>query len=192
MTDAAHAVQARALVAAMAMGDRMALSRLITLYGRGVQIYCHRALHQPQDAEDATQETFLRAWAAAARYDPAKAAVTTWLYRIAVNLCIDRNRRHALRRWIGLDRPDDLPEPPSDDIPAEQSLAARQMLAQVRQHITTLPDRQRQALLLRAVAGMDTAQIAAVMGSGTGAVEQLLVRARASLRSRMGPDFDLD
>lgn len=192
MPEPAHATEARHLVAAMATGDRTALSRLITLYGRGVQIYCARALRRAHEAEDITQETFLRAWGHAARYDPAKAAVSTWLYRIAVNLCIDRNRRHALRRFIGLDLGDDTPDALAEEVPADRGLAARQTLAQVRQHIAALPDRQRQALLLRVVAGMDTAEIAAVLGSGSGAVEQLLVRARVSLRARMGPDFALD
>jgi RNA polymerase sigma-70 factor (ECF subfamily) len=179
---------ARDLIRAMAAGDRGALARLIDLYGRGLTLYCARALHLSGDAEDAVQEVFLRAWGAAARYDPTKGAVSTWLYRIAVNHCIDRNRRHGFRRFIGL-AGEDAPEIEDDAPDASRSLAARQNLGLLRRHIAALPDRQRQALLLRVLAEMDTASIAATLGTGTGAVEQLLVRARNTLRDRMGADF---
>jgi RNA polymerase sigma-70 factor, ECF subfamily len=185
-----HTMQARDLVAAMAKGDRQALAGLIALYGRGLTLYCARALHLPHDAEDCAQEVFLRAWAAAHRFDPAHAAVSTWLYRIAVNRCIDRNRRSAFRRFLGLE--EEAAEITDARPDVTRSLGAQQQLGQVRRHIAALPDRQRQALLLRVIAEMDTATIAATLGTGVGAVEQLLVRARSTLCARMGDDFMLD
>jgi RNA polymerase sigma-70 factor, ECF subfamily len=189
MPETASATEAGSLLARMAQGDRQALARLIDLYGRGLKIYCARALRQPQDAEDAAQEVFLKAWTHAARYDPSRAAVSTWLYRIAVNHCADRNRRFAFRRFLGLDSAPDLPAETPD---TDRALSAKQSLARVRSAIAALPDRQRQALLLRVVAELDTAAIAAALGTGTGSVEQLLVRARASLRRSSGADFTLD
>jgi RNA polymerase sigma-70 factor (ECF subfamily) len=79
-----------------------------------------------------------------------------------------------------------MPEVEDPNPDALRVLSARQDLAKVRRVVADLPDRQRQALLLQVVAGMETAEIAGVMGSGSGAVEQLLARARASLRARAG------
>ena len=189
MLESASAAEAKTLLARMAQGDRLALARLIDLYGRGLKIYCSRALHQPNDAEDAAQEVFLKSWTAAARYDPTRAAVSTWLYRIAVNHCTDRNRRFGFRRFLGLESaPDLMDQTPGTD----RSVAAKQSLAAVRAAITALPDRQRQALLLKVVAEMATAAIAETLGTTSGSVEQLLVRARASLRHSTGTDFTLD
>lgn len=178
-----------ALMAAMAGGDKRALSGLIALYGRGLTLYCARALHRAQDAEDAVQEVFLKAWASATRYDPAKGAVSTWLYQIALRQCIDRNRRGRVRQFFGLDT---APEPADEAPDALRDLAGRQDAARVRAAIAALPDRQRQALLLKVVADMGNPEIAATMDCGLGAVEQLLVRARATLRARTDLDLSLE
>lgn len=180
----AHAAEAEALMARMAAGERQALAGLIGLYGRGVRSYCARALHQTGEAEDAAQEVFLKLWSLAPRYDPARASVATWTYRIALSQCQDRNRRARVRQFFGLGSADEETEDDSPD--ALRHLAARQDLALVRAAVRALPERQRQALLLRVLAEMETAAIAEVMGTGTGAVEQLLVRARATLRARTG------
>jgi RNA polymerase sigma-70 factor (ECF subfamily) len=173
----------RLLMAALARGDRAAMAGLIQRHGPGLRRFLAGMLTTPHEAEDLAQETFLRVWAAAARYDPGLAAPSTWIYRIALRLAIDRNRRTGFRRFLGLEA---APEPQDDSPGAEATLAARQALAQARAGLATLPDRQRRALLLRSVAGMTTAEIAATLGISPGAVEQLLVRARAGLRSLMG------
>lgn len=183
----AHAVEAEALMARMASGDRQALAGLIALYGRGIRSYCARALHHGAEAEDAAQEVFLKLWSFAQHFDPAKASVATWAYRIALRHCIDRNRRARLRQFFGLGGP--VAEPADEAPDALRQIAARQDLAGVRRAVQALPERQRQALLLRVVAEMDTTAIAEVMGTGTGAIEQLLVRARTALRARTGLDL---
>ncbi|WP_428926250.1 RNA polymerase sigma factor [Marinibacterium sp. SX1] len=171
--------EAKGLMAALVNGDRRALAALIAVYGPGIRRYAAQALTVGADAEDVAQEVFLRAWRKAASYDPDKGAVSTWLYRIAVNLCIDRNRRGGFRRLVGLDS---LPEPEDDAPGPEADMAARQRLARTRAAIAALPDRQRRAILLRASAELSTAEIAATLGTSEGAVEQLLVRARNTLR----------
>lgn len=182
-----HAAEALLLMARLAAGDRQALAGLIGLYGRGVRSYCARALDVGADAEDAAQEVFLRVWANAARYDPAKASVATWTYGIALRHCIDRNRRVRVRRFFGM--PVEVAEVGDSAPGAERVMSGRQDMAQVRAAVLALPDRQRQALLLKVVAEMETAAIAEAMGTGVGAVEQLLVRARATLRTRTGLDL---
>ena len=179
------------LVVAMAQGGRGALSRLIDLYGRGLTSYCARALDNAADAEDAVQEVFLKAWSAAARYDPARAQVNTWLYHIALRHCIDMNRRGRLRRLLGLG--DDPAADLADEAPdALRAVGGREELEKVRGAIAALPDRQRQALLLKIVAELDNSAIADTMQCGVGAVEQLLVRARAHLRSTVALELSFD
>lgn len=183
MSDLSPADQAQTLVAAMAAGDRAALAGLIRLYGRGIESFAARTLGNVTDAEDIAQEVFLRAWRQAHRYDPTKAAVSTWLYRIAVNLCIDQRRRRGLRQFLGLDTPE-LGDGPIDPAPgAEQTTDARQRLARLAPALARLPERQRMALLLKAVAGLDTAGVAQALSTSPGAIEQLLVRARSGLRA---------
>ncbi|APZ54441.1 RNA polymerase sigma factor [Salipiger abyssi] len=180
-----RAEDARAAMAAMAQGDRQALGRLVALYGPGLTRYAAQMLDAPSEAEDVVQEVFLKAWRNAGRYDPAKAAVSTWLYRIAVNHCIDRSRRTRFRRFIGLEATDEM----SDDGPGAAAIhESRDRLAHTRAAIAELPDRQRRAILLRAAGDMSTAEIAATMGVSPGAVEQLLVRARNTLRRQLDPD----
>lgn len=172
-------------MAALAAGDRQALARLIQRFGPGLRRFLAGLLARPDEAEDLAQETFLRVWRAADRYDSLRAAPATWIYRIALRLAIDRNRRTGFRRFLGLEA---APEPEDERPDAHDHLAGRQALALARQGLATLPDRQRRALLLRAVAGMTTAEIAATLEISPGAVEQLLVRARAGLRAHVGED----
>jgi RNA polymerase sigma-70 factor (ECF subfamily) len=171
------------MMAALAAGDRQAMVPLIRRFGPGLRRFLAGILTAPHEAEDLAQDTFLRVWAAAGRYDPALAAPATWIYRIALRLAIDRNRRQGFRRFLGLDS---APEPEDEAAGAEAHLAGRQRLALARQGLAALPDRQRRALLLRAVAGMTNAEIAATLDISEGAVEQLLVRARAGLRAATG------
>jgi RNA polymerase sigma-70 factor (ECF subfamily) len=173
----------RQQMAALARGDRQAMARLIQRHGPGLRRFLSGVLTEPHEIEDVAQDTFLRVWRAAARYDPDRASPATWIYRIGLRLAIDRNRRRGFRRFLGLEA---IPEPEDDAPGVETALAGRQTLALARSALATLPDRQRKALLLRAVAGMTNGDIAAVLGVSPGAVEQLLVRARAGLRATMG------
>ncbi|TDX25562.1 RNA polymerase sigma factor [Rhodovulum visakhapatnamense] len=172
--------EAEALMAALARGERGALARLVTLFGPGLRRYAAQALTVGSEAEDVTQEVFLRAWHRAGLYDPGRGSVAAWLYRIALRICIDRNRRGRFRRFVGIDA---VAEPEDEAPGAEATVAARQRLARVRAAIRALPARQRQAILLRAAGELGTAEIARTLGISAGAAEQLLVRARAALRA---------
>ncbi|MFM7333951.1 MAG: sigma-70 family RNA polymerase sigma factor [Tabrizicola sp.] len=170
----------RQTMAALAAGDRQAMAVLIRRHGPGIRRFLAGVLTRPDEAEDLAQETFLRVWSAATRYDPTLASPSTWVYRIALRLAIDRNRRTGFRRFLGLEA---TPEPVDDQPGADRDLAARQALARTQRALARLPDRQRRALLLRAAAGLSNAEIAATLGISSGAVEQLLVRARSALRA---------
>jgi RNA polymerase sigma-70 factor (ECF subfamily) len=165
------------------MGDQAALARIIDRHGRGLRLFAARLLGSASDAEDIVQDVFVAAWKHAARFDPDKGRATTWLYRIAANRCIDARRRRSFRVFIGLEAVEDgvAGEEPA----ADMRVGARQELAIVRRGLLGLPERQRMALLLRAVADLDVPEIAAVMGTSIGSAEQLLVRGRRALRDHM-------
>lgn len=165
---------------AIAAGDRRALGQLIALLGRDLTVLATRYLGSESDADEVVQDVFVKAWRLAGRYDPDKARVSTWLYRITVNLCIDRQRKRGFLRFLGLDGPAaDVPDPQPT---ALDHIEGAQKLSEIRAAIDTLPDRQRMALLLNVVSELDNSDIAEAMGISTGAVEQLLVRARRKLR----------
>jgi RNA polymerase sigma-70 factor, ECF subfamily len=180
--------EAVALMRQIAAGGDAALARLIVLHGPGITRFATRFLGNASDGDEVAQDTFVRVWREAARYDPSRAAVSTWLYRIATNLCIDRQRRGRFWRMVGRGAVDAFDTDIADDQPdAARLLAARQDMVALRRNIAALPDRQRMALLLAVVADLDTQAIAAIMGNSRGSVEQLLVRARQTLRHERKP-----
>ncbi|MGL4235645.1 RNA polymerase sigma factor [Tabrizicola sp.] len=174
-----------ALLRGIAQGREASLAQLISRHGRGLTAIAARYLGNRAEAEDIVQEVFFRVWQNATRFDPARAKPKTWIYSIAVRLCIDRLRKLKLRRLFGLGAGMDAAEDVGDQTPAtDQALADRQALALTRKAISALPDRQRMAILLAAVGGLETARIAETLDITPGAVEQLLVRARRSLRDQ--------
>jgi RNA polymerase sigma-70 factor, ECF subfamily len=191
VTQPEPAQEAAGLMAEIAAGREAALARLIGLMGRDIAVFAGRYLGNTADGEDIAQEVFLRVWRMAARYDPARAKVSTWIYRITVNLCIDRQRRNRFWRLFGRDQASDLADMLADPAPGTVAvIAGRETLARVQASIASLPERQRMAIMLSAVAGLDGPQIAQAMGASAGAVEQLLVRARRQLRRDVGDDDD--
>ena len=179
-------------------------------YRVGLTGYCYRMLGAAAEAEDAVQETLLRAWRAAETYDPAKASLSTWLYRIATNICLDMTRS-AQRRAIAMDLGPaatpgpDVGEPlpaahwvgpmpdarvlPSD--PAElvaQRETVRLAFVAALQH---LPPRQRAVLILRDVLAWSAADVACLLDTSAASVNSALQRARATLR-RPEPADPLD
>jgi RNA polymerase sigma-70 factor (ECF subfamily) len=179
--------EARAVMEGIAAGREAALARLIAGFGPPLVRFAARALDSAAEGEEVAQDCFLRVWRHAGRYDPDRGSVAAWLYRIAANLCTDRRRRARLRRVFGLGGTPDMTDLLADDTPGQEAaLGDRQRLAQVRRALSALPDRQRTALLLVAVAGLETPEIADIMGASRGSVEQLVVRARRSLRATLG------
>ncbi|WP_027942734.1 sigma-70 family RNA polymerase sigma factor [Amycolatopsis taiwanensis] len=155
--------------------------------------YCYRMVGSFHEAEDLVQETVLRAWKARDRYDPGRASVRTWLYRIATNACLTALEGRARRPLpSGLGAPSDDPEAPlkpAFDIPwlqpfpdARFDLGARTdlRLALVAA-MQVLPPRQRAVLVLREVLEFSAAEVATQLGTTVAAVNSALQRARAAL-----------
>lgn len=165
--------------------------------------HCYRMLGSPVDAEDAVQETMVRAWQNLDRFE-GRASLRTWLYRIATNVCLDSLSQRSRRGRPMEDRPagsvdDPLesrprthwlePIPDALAVPAEgdpfELTALRQSIrlafVAALQH---LPPRQRAALLLAEVLGWSAAEIAQCLDSSVAAVNSALQRARATLAGR--------
>jgi RNA polymerase sigma-70 factor, ECF subfamily len=171
------------LLAGISAGEQPALRQLIDRHGRGLHLFAARYLGGSHEAEDVVQDVFFSVWNNAKRFDPAKGRATTWIYRIAVNRCIDVKRWRRFRVFLGFEDTEGVIA--SEDPPADTLIGARQELAIVRAGLEKLPERQRMALLLRAVAGLDVPAIAEAMGTSAGSIEQLLVRARRTLRVQL-------
>src|SRR3954470_11053116 len=89
-------MEERGLVAASQAGDERAFRELVEPYGRVLEVHCYRMLGSRHDAEDVVQETLLRAWRALERFER-RASISTWLYRIATNACLDEIERRPRR-----------------------------------------------------------------------------------------------
>ena len=142
--------------------------------------YCQRMLGSSFDAEDAVQETFLRAWRASGRFE-GRASLRTWLYRIATNVCLDALGRSA-RRPVPVE---ELPEPVLDlycePDPFDRTLARESARSAVLAAVGLLPPRQRAVLLLRDVLSWRAAEVADLLETSPAAVNSALQRAHAAL-----------
>jgi RNA polymerase sigma-70 factor (ECF subfamily) len=170
------------LLARVANEDRRAFTLLMRRHGQKVRGLALAFSGRAADADDITQDVFIMLWRRPKVWTPGRASFSTWLYRVVANRCLDQARRQRLRRFIPFA---DAPDPADDSPSAFDDLAGRQGLAEVRRMIRDLPEKQRLALLLSVQAEKSNAEIASVLGISEGAAEQLLVRARRTLRERM-------
>ena len=168
-----------ALLARYARGDLAAARALTARVGPRILGFATRMLSDRAEAEDVTQETMLRLWRIAPDWQDGQAQVSTWAFRVAANLCTDRLRK---RRPVALDMveepPDDAPGPVATMIAADRDAALQAALA-------TLPDRQRQAVVLRHIEGLSNPEIAQVMDLGVEAVESLTARGKRALAAQL-------
>jgi RNA polymerase sigma-70 factor (ECF subfamily) len=144
--------------------------------------YCRRMLGSPCDAEDAVQETLLRAWRASGRFE-GRAPIRSWLYRIATNVCLDA-LAHSARRPVPVEEvpPPADPWGPPDD-PSDRALAREDLRLAIMAAIGALPPRQRAVLILRDVLSWRAAEVAEFLGTTTAGVNSALQRAHAALES---------
>ncbi|HRO11942.1 sigma-70 family RNA polymerase sigma factor [Amaricoccus sp.] len=174
-----------ALLALYADGDQAAARMLTARHAPRVFALARRMLGEVAEAEDVTQETMLRLWKIAPDWQADRAAVATWLYRVASNLCIDQLRRRRNPTRSASD--DALPEIADDAPGAEHRLQADDRAAALREALAALPDRQRLAILLRHFEDRPNPEIAAILDASVEAVESLLARARRDLAQRLAP-----
>lgn len=176
---------------------------LVEPYRRELRVHCYRMAGSYDDAEDLVQETFLRAWRARDGF-AGRAAVRTWLYRIATNTCLDFQRRTARRpqryeplpgmnhgsaeppariTWLQPYPDEDLPS--ADDQPDALAVSRETMELVFLAAIQHLPPRQRAVLVLRDVLGLSAAETGEALEMTVASVNSALQRARPTLRDRL-------
>ena len=167
-----------AVLALYAAGDPVAARVLAARLVPRVLGYAARLLGDGAEAEDVVQEAMLRLWRAAPGWRAGEAQVSTWLYRVVTNLCTDRLRARRRRPVAGLD---EAPEVADAALGAEAGMMESDRMVALQVALDRLPERQRQAVVLRHIEGLGNAEIAAVMDIGVEAVESLTARAKRAL-----------
>lgn len=167
-------------------GDQQAYTRLLDRHLDRVHAYIFRMTNNRADAEDIAQETFLRVWHRARTFKPGRVRFTTWLHRIAHNLCVDAFRKRR-------DTVDTEVDAMADGAPtADELSAAEERRRAVHAGIAALPERQRSALVLCQLQGRSNREAAEIIGVSVHALESLIARARRTLKTRLQSHMNLE
>lgn len=166
------------LMTRIAQSDNQAFQELLYRYTQRVFNLAWRLCSDKTEAEDLTQEVFFKVWRNAGTWRP-QAKLETWLYRILYNLFIDTRRQRKIE-----------PEVLSEDLSSqedspEQTLMKKREEEEIQNVLTSLPDRQREALILCYYQGLKAKEAAEILSVSQGALESLLFRARQILKERL-------
>lgn len=182
--DQSNEIADDALLVLYANGDESA-ARILTLrltprvFGQAYRMLQNRA-----EAEDVTQDALMRLWKIAPEWRQGEAKVTTWLYRVTANLCTDRLRKV---RSAPLD---EVPEPEDDTPGADTQLQQGARVTALKAALDQLPDRQREAMVLRHLEELGNPEIAGMMEISVEAVESLLSRGKRALKAALAGQKD--
>jgi RNA polymerase sigma-70 factor (TIGR02960 family) len=173
--------------------DRSSFEVLTERHRRELHVHCYRMLASFDEAEDAVQETFLKAWRGRSGFDGAQ--FRAWLYRIATNVCLDMLRRSSRRTADGSPAevpwlqpyPDPLLDAaaPGDAGPEAVAISRETISLAFLAALQVLPPRQRAALIARDVLGWPASETAAALGTSVAAANSALQRARATMQSHL-------
>ena len=164
-----------ALLARYAQGDDAAARLLSTSLTPRAFGHAFRVLGDGAEAEDVAQEAVLRLWQIAPDWRVGEAKVSTWLYRVVANLCMDRLRK---RRPLPMDK---VAEPVDPTPGVVAKLQDRARIDALQSALQELPERQRQAVVLRHIEGLANPEIAEILQIGVEAVESLTARGKRAL-----------
>jgi len=176
-----EAADVRRLVERAQNGDRQALEELYLIHFDRIYSYLHMSVGNKHDAEDLTNQTFVKMLESIHRFEWRKVPLSAWLFRIAHNLAMDHFR--ATRRW---QPEEEVPEPPGSEQrsaadEAFQSIGRQSMLGM----IEDLSTDQQQVLTLKFVFNFSNGEVAAILGKTEGAIKSLQHRALATLQRQM-------
>jgi RNA polymerase sigma-70 factor (ECF subfamily) len=173
-------------LARVAAGDAEAFASLVDSHQERLLRLCERLLGDAEEARDAAQDVFLKAYRKAAAVRP-QGQVYTWLYRIAVNHCLNKLRRRKLVRFLRWEDTEerDAPafEPPDEAADPAAALEARRRWRVTRRALARLPENQRSVVVLVRFEGLSYKQVAEVLDITEGAVESRLFRAMRRLEA---------
>ncbi|HEX5701972.1 MAG TPA: sigma-70 family RNA polymerase sigma factor [Pyrinomonadaceae bacterium] len=181
-----------ALLEGTLAGDEDAFAELVGRYRNQITSYIYRMVNDYDTAVDLAQETFIRVYRAAGRYQTTH-AFSTYIYRIATNVAISELRKRKRRRLVSLtglltspDGEELMDFQPVDEQPLQDiALIDAEKRAVIKRAISTLPDRYRAPLVLRDVEGKSYDEIAAILQTSEGTVKSRINRARNFLRDKM-------
>jgi RNA polymerase sigma-70 factor, ECF subfamily len=181
-----------ALLEGTLAGDEDAFAELVGRYRNQITSYIYRIVNDYDTAVDLAQETFIRVYRAAGRYQTTH-AFSTYIYRIATNVAISELRKRKRRRLVSLtglltspDGEELMDFQPVDEKPLQDiALIDAEKRAVIKRAISTLPDRYRAPLVLRDVEGKSYDEIAAILQTSEGTVKSRINRARNFLRDKM-------
>ena len=173
----------RQAILACQRGEREAFDRLVERYQRDVYRLCFRYVNNHHDASDMAQEVFLKAYRALAKFR-GDSSFSTWLYRIAVNTCLNfRASRKAPA--------EELSEHVADGgMPVVERLERDQRSQRVRKAVARLPEKQRATLILKVYQDLTHEEVARILGSSVGTVKANLFHALANLRKMLGQEAE--
>lgn len=163
-------------------GDEPAFEALVKKHTRGVLNLVYRYLGDASRAEDVSQDIFVKVYRARMKYEP-KAKFSTWLYRIAVNHCLNEIRARKSQPALSVPVNDLLEQPSGDDPDARISRSELQQA--VKGAIDSLPENQRMAVILARYEDMSYDEIAETMGMSLEAVKSVLFRAKENLKQAL-------
>jgi RNA polymerase sigma-70 factor (ECF subfamily) len=167
------------LVVRIGRGDPAAVRAFVGRKGPRMTALAYRMLADAAEAEDVVQEVFMRVWKQAPTWRPGTARFDTWMHRVALNLCYDRLRRR--REQVMAEPPEQVDEGPGPDA----GLLAADVGRRVDAALSTLPERQREAIVLCHFQTLSNIDAASLMEISVEALESLLSRGRRALRSQL-------
>jgi RNA polymerase sigma-70 factor, ECF subfamily len=176
-----------ALVERFKTGDEGAFNEIVRTHQKRVYFLCYRMVGVHEDAADLSQETFVRAYGALKKFD-GRSGLYTWLYRIAVNLCLNQLKKP---KSLSLDDEEaqEVQAPPEQGSP-EEALHRSQLNQAIARAVEALPPRQKAVFILRTNEGLSHEEIARMIHRSVGAVKatyfQAVRKLRVSLREIKG------
>ena len=170
-------------------GDQNAFSDIVNLYQNRLYQVCYRMLGNKHEAEDIAQEAFVRAYTNLHTFDQ-KRKFSTWLYRIATNLCIDRIRKKKPDYYLdaevaGTDGLDMYSQIAADDQLPEEQLEQMELQDRIQYEISRLPDKYRSAIVLKYMEELSLQEISEILDLPLGKVKTRIHRGREALRKQL-------
>ena len=182
-----------ALMMSFREGDARSFEEIVARHKRGLFNFLLRSVQNRSRAEEMLQEVFLRVVRSKERYERT-AKLTTWLYTIARNLCVDESRRARFRKTVSLDAPRRGAEEESpamietvaaDQVSTDDEAAAPQLRARIAKAVEQLPEDQREVFLMRQMSGLSFKEIGDIVGAPENTVKSRIRYALEKLRQEL-------
>ncbi|MBC8438596.1 MAG: sigma-70 family RNA polymerase sigma factor [Deltaproteobacteria bacterium] len=173
------------LMQRVAKGDKNAFTTLVQLHQKSILNFIWRFMGDKTQAEDLSQEVFLKVWQSATKYEK-RAKFSTWMYRIAINLCLNKKRALKIKNIFLAPLPlKKQTQINTDCTTPENQLLKAEQTSQIFDILNTLPSAQRLAVTLKFYQGLTYAEISKILDRSILAVDALLVRAKKNIQKKI-------